>query len=240
MKSRIPTILLALGAVLVVVVVTNAIVVGAETKKAKADVGRIVKTPGGDLQVREDGPKNAPPIVLIHGFASSLHWWDKLTPLLDKNHRVIRVDLLGHGGSEKPRSGYAIESQAALVDIALHKLGVTKALVVGHSMGADVAVAMAKQDRAMVRAIVNVDEAPSDDYGNLGIKAELGFVPVLGEAIWQTVPDSEIKDGLKVGFATGYEVPPQFVKDFKKMTYTSYKHAALQDFEFQDHENLDK
>jgi pimeloyl-ACP methyl ester carboxylesterase len=43
---------------------------------AKADGGRIIDLPGGDLQVREDGPVNEPPIVLIHGWAASSDWFD--------------------------------------------------------------------------------------------------------------------------------------------------------------------
>src|SRR3954451_21926756 len=240
MKSRTGTVLLAFGVLLVVALAVNTVVVGSETKKAKADVGKIMKLPGGDLQVREDGPAGAPAIVLIHGFASSLHWWDKMTPLLDKDHRVIRLDLLGHGGSEKPKSGYSIEAQASLVDLALRRLHVQKALVVGHSMGADVALALAKQDRSLVRGIVNVDEAPSADYGDLGFTAQLGFVPVVGEAIYTTVPDSQIKDGLQVAFAKGYEVPQQFVEDFKKMTHTAYTHSASENFDFLDREHLDQ
>ena len=58
---------------------------------------------------------------------------------------MIRIDLLGHGGSEKPTSGYSIEDQAALVAGALDRLGVQGAVVVGHSMGVAVAVSLAEQ-----------------------------------------------------------------------------------------------
>src|SRR5271167_2647189 len=118
----------------------NAIVVGGETKLARADIGRIVDLPhGDDLQVREDGPRDAPAIVLLHGFASSLHWWDAITPALASRYHVIRFDLLGNGGSAKPSGGYSMEHEAQLVAEALNQLGVRRALLVGHSMGGLVA-----------------------------------------------------------------------------------------------------
>ena len=70
-------------AVIVVLLVVNTIVANRETEPAKADGGRIVDLPGGDLQVREDGSPQAPAVVLIHGWTASIHWFDRLTPLLD-------------------------------------------------------------------------------------------------------------------------------------------------------------
>jgi pimeloyl-ACP methyl ester carboxylesterase len=43
------------------------------------------------------------PIVLLHCFACSLHRWDRVVPLLERRHRVVRLDLLGFGGPEKPK-----------------------------------------------------------------------------------------------------------------------------------------
>jgi pimeloyl-ACP methyl ester carboxylesterase len=56
----------------------------------------------------------------------------------------------------------------------------------------------------------------------LGFTAELSTAPVIGPALWRVTPDSAIKDGLKVAFAPGYEVPDEFVDEFNRMTYTSY------------------
>ena len=126
---------------LALVLAFNTVLVDRETEPAQADAGRIVALPGGDLQVREDEPRNGPPIVLIHGFGGSLHRWQPVVPALARRHRVLRVDLLGHGGSEKPREGYAIEEQARGVSLALRELEVDQAVVAGHSMGGMVAVA---------------------------------------------------------------------------------------------------
>src|ERR1700704_2965112 len=168
--------------VLVVALGVNALVVSAETKPAHADIGRLVTLPGGDqLQVRQDGPPGAPTIVLLHGFAGSLHWWQNDVPLLDAHYHVVRFDLLGHGGSSKPSGGYSMEHQAQLVDEALHQLGGQRALIVGHSMGCLVATALATRDRPLAAGVALVDSPPTTSAGKLPFTARVGFVPVLGQ-----------------------------------------------------------
>jgi pimeloyl-ACP methyl ester carboxylesterase len=214
----------AVVAALVVLVGVNALVVSAETKPAHADIGRLVTLPGGDrLQVREDGPAAAPTIVLLHGFAGSLHWWENLVPLLDVRYHVVRFDLLGHGGSSKPAGGYSMEHQAQLVDEALHQIGVRRALIVGHSMGGLVATALATRDRALAAGVALVDSPPTAASGKLPFTARLGFVPILGQALRSAlITNGEVQNALQSAFAPGYPVPHQFVSDFWKMTYTSY------------------
>jgi pimeloyl-ACP methyl ester carboxylesterase len=57
-------------------------------------------------------------------------------------------------------------------------------------------------------------------------------VPVLGEAIRRVVPDSVVKTNLEKAFAKGFDVPDQFVRDFRRMTYSSYdaSHAKSDDY----------
>ena len=109
--------------VLASLLVVNTVVTDRETEDAKADIGRIVDLPGGDLQVREDGPRDAPAIVMLHGFAGSMRWWTSMTPGSPAIPRDP-FDLLGHGGSEKPQDGYSMQKQARLVARALDRLGV--------------------------------------------------------------------------------------------------------------------
>jgi len=225
--------LVALAALLVV----NMLIVDGETKEAEVtiDGGRILSLPGGDLQVFEEGPqlriRAGAPIVLLHCYSCSLHWYDELAPLLARRHRVIRIDLLGHGGSQKPSSGYEIGEQAALVAGALDQLEVEGAVVVGHSMGFEVATALAEQSSQLVDRVVNIDEGPTEDSCSVPFVAKLGYTPVLGQAMWRLTPDFAIEDGYESAFAPGYELddgfpnPDQVVDDFGAMTYTSFGDA---------------
>jgi len=218
-------ILLAVLGALAALLAVNTFVVEAETKPAAVTVpgARILHLPGGDMQVLEKGPRGDPPIVLLHCFSCSVAWWQRMIPLLDHNHRVIALDMRGFGGSEKPASGYSMADQAAFVAEALKRLGVHRATVVGHSLGGTVATALTEVPGDYVSRLVIVDQAPDERFATaIGLAEELTTAPVVGEALWQLIPDFAVKEGLEVAFAPGFEVPEGFVDGFGQMTYTSY------------------
>jgi len=233
---------IAVVVALLALLVVNALVTGGETEGAKITEpgGRIFELPDGDLQVVEHGPRDGSPIVLIHCFSCAMNWWDGMVPLLERNHRVITLDLLGHGGSEKPSSGYTPANQATVVAEALERLDVSDATVVGHSLGGSVTVALSEQDPELVGRAVIIDMPPDNSYGDLGFIAGLAFQPVLGPALWRIKPDFSVRDGLGVAFAPGYDVPDAFVEDVKRMTYTSYDESPSGVDDYLDEEPLDQ
>ncbi len=227
-------ILIAVVAVLIVLIGVNVLVVDGETKSAAVTEpgGRIVSLPGGDMEVVERGPRNGSPIVLIHCFTCAINWWDGVMPRLAATHRVVAIDLLGHGGSEKPSSGYSIENQASLIAGVLGRLGVRDAEVVGHSLGGPVAIALAEQAPQLVNRLMTIDSIPDDSYGDVGFIGELPFKPVIGQTLWRIKPDFSIRNGLGVAFAPGFKVPDAFVEDVKQMTYSAYtgSHDAFDEY----------
>jgi len=227
-------ILIGVVVVLLVLLGLNALTVDRETKAASVTEpgGKILDLSGGDLEVVEAGPRNGKPIVLIHCFTCAINYWNGMIPLLARQHRVIAVDLLGHGGSAKPSSGYSIPDQANVVAEALGKLGVRDAEVVGHSLGGPVAIALAEQSPQLVDRLVAIDSIPDTSYGDVGFLGELPFKPVIGQALWRIKPDFSIRDGLEVAFAPGFPVPDAFVGDVKRMTYSSYSgsHDGFDDY----------
>ena len=167
-----------------------------------------------------------------------------MVPLLDKRHQVIRIDLLGFGGSEKPSSGYSIEDQARLVALALGKLGVQGAVVVGHSMGFDVATALAAQSRELVDRLVDIDKAPDPSFGGLPLPGQARLhAGASARRSGASSPDFVIKDGYERAFAPGYDLggfdPDQVVDDFRAMTYTSYDRAPADTDDYEREEPLD-
>ena len=141
---------------LAILLVINAVISGSQTKEAEvtSEGGQILELSRGAVQVTDSGEPTGvnpgQPIVLLHCYTCSLHWFDKIEPLLAERHRVIRVDLLGFGGSEKPESGYEIPAQAQVVAEAMNPLGVQGALVAGNSMGGSVAASLAEQASQLV------------------------------------------------------------------------------------------
>lgn len=233
---------LVVAVALLALLAVNALIVDGKTRSAEVTVsdGRILDLPGGELQVAEAGPRAAPPIVLIHCFSCAMDWWDGMVPLLQRNHRVVTVDLLGHGGSEKPSSGYTPENQAQVVAEALERLDVRAATVVGHSLGGSVGVALAEQDPDLVERLVIVDMPPDNSYGDLGFIAGLAFQPLIGEALWTIKPDFSVRDGLEIAFAPGFDVPDAYVEDVKRLTYTAYDDSPTGTDDFLDDAPLDE
>ena len=237
---------IAIGAVaaLVVVLVVNALFVDGETKSAAVTVpgGRILDLPGGKVQVLELGPRDGAPIVLIHCYTCAIDWWDGMLPALSRRHRVVAIDLRGHGGSEKPESGYSMAAQGDLVGQALRRLHVRAATVVGHSLGATVTGALVEAAPEDVKRIVIIDQAPDNDHFGSGLPftAALTYLPVLGPALWQVTPDFAVKDGLGVAFAPGYEVPDRFVTDLNRMTYNSFSETPQEETDYVNEESLDR
>ncbi|MFD8495775.1 alpha/beta fold hydrolase [Amycolatopsis sp. NPDC059657] len=115
------------------------------------------------MHVRQDGQAEGSAVVLLHGFGSSLHWFGEVAAGLAPGHRVIRVDLLGHGRTGGGAQGLDAESQACAVAGALAELEVTEACVVGHSFGADVALALARRWPG-VASLVILGQAPDYSY----------------------------------------------------------------------------
>jgi pimeloyl-ACP methyl ester carboxylesterase len=237
-------VLLGVLAALAVLLGLNTVVLDRETEQAEVTVpgGKILSLNGGDLQVVDlpsETRRGTSPIVLLHCYTCAIDWWDRLVPLLRRNHRVIAIDLLGHGGSEKPSSGYTMPEQADLVAEALARLRVRGATVVGHSLGGTVGTAIAQQSPQLVSRLVLIDMAPDNSYGQLGLLARLTYWPVLGEALWRTKVDSTIKDALSEAFAPGFDVPDRFVEDVRRMTFTAYDTVGPEEEDYADQRPLD-
>jgi pimeloyl-ACP methyl ester carboxylesterase len=230
-------------AALLALLLLNALWVDGETEEAEVTVagGRILDLPSGDLQVAEYGSRGGEPIVLLHCYTCAMDWWDGMLPHLEPGHRVITLDLLGHGGSEKPGDGYTPPNQARAVAAALERLEVEDATVVGHSLGGAVGVALSEQSPELVDRLVIVDMPPDNTYDDgFGLNAALSFMPVIGEALWRIKPDFSVRDGLEVAFAPGFEVPDQFVEDLKRLTYTAYDESPDRNEEFLEEGSLDQ
>ncbi|MET9066697.1 alpha/beta fold hydrolase [Streptosporangium sandarakinum] len=175
----------------------------------------ILSLGDGDIHVRLDGPRDAPALLLIHGSASSTRSWDPMVPLLTGSHRVIRIDLLGHGGSAKPADrSYATPDQARRVAEALDRLGVEHAVVVGHSSGGVVATALAEQRPDLVTALALINTGPGMD----------AFIaPAESAAIspsqWPPT-DEQIRLFASTAFSRpGYRIPRELMDEVRVMTH---------------------
>nr|WP_218891044.1 alpha/beta hydrolase [Actinomycetospora corticicola] len=88
---------------------------------------------------------SGPVLLLIHGIGDDSSTWGPVLDDLARDHTVIAPDLLGHGGSDKPRGDYSIGAYANGMRDLLSVLDVDRATLVGHSLGGGVAMQFAYQ-----------------------------------------------------------------------------------------------
>ena len=100
---------------------------------------------------------DAPAILLHHGLASSQRIWDLMLPGLTRRFRVVTYDARGHGLSAKPASGYGFDHVTADALAVIKAARMRRPVVVGHSWGADVALAIAADRPRAVGGAVLID-----------------------------------------------------------------------------------
>ncbi len=105
----------------------------------------------GDLHWIELGQGS--PIVLIHGLTDSLQTWSRVAPQLAQNHRVLMLDLPGHGLSGRPDASYELSWYASVVGEWLDTIGVEQTDVIGHSYGGGVAQWLMLERRERIRRV---------------------------------------------------------------------------------------
>jgi pimeloyl-ACP methyl ester carboxylesterase len=96
------------------------------------------------------------PIVLIHGLTNSSLTWSRVAPLLAADRRVLMLDLPGHGQSERPNAGYALDWHARITARWLEAVGIEQTDVVGHSFGGGVAQMLLLECPKRIRRLVLV------------------------------------------------------------------------------------
>jgi pimeloyl-ACP methyl ester carboxylesterase len=138
------------------------------------------------------------PVVLIHGFASSLETWEGLAPLLAAHHRVVALDLKGFGWTDRPEGDYSPEAQAKLVLALMDARHIEKAAIVAHSWGASIALALALQAPERVTRLALYDAwVYEEQLPSFFTFCRIGGV---GEALVSSFYDQRPDDRLELAF----------------------------------------
>ncbi len=152
----------------------------------KYGVDRFIRVRGYTIHYVEAGAGQ--PVVLIPGAFTTYRAWNRVLPRLALTCRVLAVDYVGVGDSEKPESGfrYTVEEQAEILAEMIRALGFAKVHLVGASYGGAVALNLAAQHPELVDKVVSIEGGAIITpeilkYSKLG-----GLVawPVLGDIIW--------------------------------------------------------
>jgi pimeloyl-ACP methyl ester carboxylesterase len=130
--------------------------------------GEFVDLDGVRLYCYAFGSRGAgDPIVLVHGAFTSSHLWQDTLPRLPKGHRVLVLDLLGHGRSDPPgRTSMTVAAHATRVLQLMDVMGVPVASLVGHGVGAAIAAVVAHRAPARVSHLALVNPTMLADTPN--------------------------------------------------------------------------
>jgi pimeloyl-ACP methyl ester carboxylesterase len=100
---------------------------------------------------------SGPAVLFTHCLGCNLHYWDVAAADLARDHRVVRLDLAGHGGSGNDRTTWSVEAFAADIHAVVNATGVDRFTIVGHSMSGPIALETARVLRDRVTGIVPID-----------------------------------------------------------------------------------
>ena len=185
-----------------------------------------------ELHFTDTGPRDAPILVLVHGYSASLNTWDAWVRNLRKDYRVIRLDLPGHGLSRcVDNDEIGIEQFIASIDRVTHSLDVDQFTLVGSSMGGHTAWAYALAHPDRLDGLVLVDAA-----GWLSAPGEDDKDPVIFKLLRNGFARNVMKDldmsalirsGLENSFADPELVTDEMVERYSAMSRAPCHREAL-------------
>jgi pimeloyl-ACP methyl ester carboxylesterase len=112
------------------------------------------------LHFEDDGHRDGPPILILHGITQSTATWGWLVPHLAASHRVVRLDFRGHGKSGRTPGAYDFRGYVAdATAICEQVLDAQPAVLIGHSLGGGTAAGLAQTRPDLVRGVVLEDPA---------------------------------------------------------------------------------
>jgi len=202
LSPRVRTALAALGVALAAPTITGCLSFHEGPLPGEPKNATFAKIDGARIRYydseKDEGAHTKPPVVLVHGFASSLDVWATVTPTLKTTHRVVSLDLKGFGWSDRPEGDYSPQAEANIVLGLMSQLGIAKASIVGHSWGTGVSLA------AVLRAPERFDKVALYDAWAYEEQQVTFFqwsrAPGVGEALFGIYYNQRAEDRLPLAF----------------------------------------
>ncbi len=142
--------------------------------------------------------KGKPPVVFLHGLGGSKADWEDVADLLSRSCAPVLLDLPGAGSAPKPEEGYDPLSLARFAEGEMERVGLTRACLVGHSLGARVAAELAAAEPVRARKLVLVSPLGAVSYS---LADRLKWTAMSRRVVLTSVPVSSIQNASAYGFA---------------------------------------
>ncbi|WP_294766804.1 alpha/beta hydrolase [uncultured Rhodoferax sp.] len=185
---------------------------------------------GMRVHLRDEGPRDdKEPIVLLHGTSASLHTWDGWADNLKAQRRVIRFDLPGYGlTGPSPNNDYTVDAYVRLVVQVMDALKVQRFVLVGNSLGGQIAWATAVAQPRRVSQLVLIDSAgyPIESQ-SVPVGFQVARLPVLRSLMEYVLPRGVIQSSLRNVYGDPSKVTPELVDRYYELTLRAGNRAAL-------------
>ncbi len=162
---------------------------------------KMVQIADWHLRLCDAGPRDAPAVILLHGFGSSIETWDALSTALSKDHRVIRFDLPGSGLSAPDPSGLYTDARSITLLLTVMKtLGLPRASIAGHSIGGRIAWTFAARHPELVDRLVLISP---DGFASPGVAyGRPADVPATMQVMRFVLPKAVLRMNLAPAYVT--------------------------------------
>ena len=131
---------------------------------ARADWPHVVKSADGVPISYEVYGSGEPTLVFVHGWNCDARYWREQIPFFSKKHRVVVLDLAGHGHSGLSRTKYTMAAFGEDVKAAAEAAGAGRVILIGHSMGGSVIAEAARLMPGRVIGLIGVDTLENVEY----------------------------------------------------------------------------
>ncbi len=172
---------------------------------------------GVGLVYDDEGSGQGTPLVFIHGWTANRHRWDHQLEHFAKTRRVLRLDLRGHGDSDKPAGRYSIGGLADDVLRLLDARGVDRFIPVGHSMGGMIAQQIALTRPERVERMVLVDSVSQMVYS----RARGAVISASKLVPYNTFVAINIQRAFKPGY------PKELIKQYIASSQATPRHVVM-------------
>ena len=190
--------------------------------------------PGLNVHYRDEGKRDGRVLVLIHGSNASLHTWEPWVERLRADYRIVSMDLPGHGlTGVNPSGRYDNQSYVAVVDGLLTKLGISKAVIGGNSMGGGVSwmYALAHPEKTEALLLVDAGGQPQAKSDKLPIGFRVMTMPVVKELARVIAPRSMFESSIKTTMSIQSKIDDKLIDRYWELNrFPGNREATMKRF----------
>lgn len=185
-----------------------------------------------DLQVHYRVNGDGPAVVLLHGTASSLHTWEEWTKALEKDYKVISLDLPAFGlTGPNNTGGYSLSYYTKFLDSFLSQLGVDSFHLAGNSLGGSIAWTYAAMYPDKLRKLILIDAGgyPSEVNQSPSLAFRLAKNPILSNILLNVTPRSLLESSIREVYHNDDLITDELIDRYYDMTLREGNRQAFVD-----------